>query len=192
MADFAVNTAAINLTTGEVRRAAVPPELVRAYLGGRGLNMAYLHHYLHQSGDPRSVDPLGPDNPLIIGAGLLTGTIAPNAARFNVSARSPESGILGDANCGGFFAAAMRKAGFDRLIIIGRAPRPCYLLLEAGEIMIVEAGDLWGTDVIEAQARLKERHGPGTISAVIGPSGENRVRMAAIMTGQKNAAGRGG
>src|SRR5574341_381430 len=154
MADFAVNTAAINLTTGEVRRAAVPPELVRAYLGGRGLNMAYLHHYLHQSGDPRSVDPLGPDNPLIIGAGLLTGTIAPNAARFNVSARSPESGILGDANCGGFFAAAMRKAGFDRLVILGRAEKPSYLLLEDEKISILPADGLWGMKIIEAQDQL--------------------------------------
>ncbi len=185
-------TAIINLTTGEVRVGETPPELVRAYLGGRGLNMAYLRRYLHAAGDPRQVDPLGPDNPLIFGAGLLTGTIAPNAARFNVSAKSPESGILGDANCGGFFAAAMRKAGFDRLVILGRAERPSLILLEDGRVHVQDASDLWGLENMPAQNALKERFGRGTISAVIGPAGENKVRMAGVMTGQKNTAGRGG
>ena len=182
----------INLSTGEIQTSTTPDALLRAYLGGRGLNMAYLRHYLRQHGDPRSVDALSPENPLIVGAGLMTGTISPNAARFNVSARSPESGILGDANCGGFFAAAMRKAGFDRLIILGRAEKPSYLLIEDGQISVHAAEGLWGTNAIEAQNQLKARHGSGTVSAVIGPSGENQVRMAAIMTGQKNAAGRGG
>ena len=189
---YQVSTAVIDLSTGEIRYTHTPEELVRAYLGGRGLNMAYLRHFLRQAGDPRQVDPLGPDNPLIIGAGTITGTIVPNAARFNISARSPESYILGDSNCGGFFAAAMRKAGFDRLVILGKAPSPCYLLLQDGQISIRQADWLWGTDIEEAQAQLKDRHGPGTVSAVIGPSGENLVRMAAVMTGQKNAAGRGG
>lgn len=182
----------INLSTGEIQTSTTPDALLRAYLGGRGLNMAYLRQYLRQHGDPRSVDALSPENPLIVGAGLMTGTISPNAARFNVSARSPESGILGDANCGGFFAAAMRKAGFDRLIILGRAEKPSYLLIEDGQISVHAAEGLWGTNAIEAQNQLKARHGSGTVSAVIGPSGENQVRMAAIMTGQKNAAGRGG
>ena len=184
--------AIINLTTGDVKITRTPEALEQAYLGGRGLNMAFLRHYLRAAGEPLQIDPLSPENPLIFGAGMLTGTIAPNAARFNVSARSPESGILGDANCGGFFAAAMRKAGFDRLVILGKAERPTYILLEDGIVHILDASDLWGTRVVEAQEGLRSKHGPGTISAVIGPSGENQVRMAAVMTGIKNAAGRGG
>ncbi len=182
----------VDLTSGRVRKDRTPEPLVRAYLGGRGLNMAYLRRYLGLSGNPRRVDPLGPENPLIFGAGMISGTIAPNAARFNISARSPESLILGDSNCGGFFAAAMRKAGFDRLLILGRAEHPAYLLLEDGEIKILDADGIWGSRVIAAQDQLKARHGPGTVSAVIGPPGENLVRMAAVMTGKKNAAGRGG
>ena len=189
---YSVKTAIIDLSSRETRLTETPEALVRAYLGGRGLNMAYLHHYLQAVGDPVAVDPLGPQNPLIFGAGMLTGTITPNAARFNISARSPESGILGDANCGGFFAAAMRKAGCDRLVILGRAESPVYLLLEDGKISIQSAGDLWGTNAIVAQERLRANHGSGTVSAVIGPPGEKLVRMAAVMTGQKNAAGRGG
>jgi len=189
---FITNTALVDLSTGKIEIATAPEALVSAYLGGRGLNMAYLRHYLRKAGDPLEVDPLGPENPLIIGTGMLSGTLTPNAARFNISARSPESGILGDANCGGFFAAALRKAGFECLIILGRAQRPSYLLIEDGEIKIVLAHDLWGTSVREAQDQLKDRHGSGTVSIVIGPSGENLVRMAAVMTGVKNAAGRGG
>ena len=189
---FTVRTAIVHLDTGEVHYTHTPDPLVQAYLGGRGLNMAYLRYYLSRKGKPTAVDPLGPDNPLIIGAGMLTGTIAPNAARFNVSARSPESGILGDANCGGFFAAAMRKAGFDRLVILGQATQPSYLLLEDGQVHIHDADGLWGLPVWETQEQLRGRHGAGTVSAVIGPAGEHLVRMATVMTGKKNAAGRGG
>ncbi len=186
------NTALIDLATGRIEIAPTPERLIRAFIGGRGLNMHYLRKYLRQAGDLRLIDPFSPENPLIFGAGLLTGTIAPNAARFNVSAKSPESLGLGDANCGGFFAAAMRKAGFDRLIIVGKATRPCYLLLEDGAASLCEADGLWGTTSPQAQEMLKAAHGPGTVSAVIGPPGENKVRMASVMTGQKNTAGRGG
>jgi aldehyde:ferredoxin oxidoreductase len=186
------STALIDLTTGRIASAPTPERLVRAFLGGRGMNMHYLRQHLRQAGDPTAVDPFGPDNPLIFGSGLLTGSIAPNAARFNVSAKSPETLGLGDANCGGFFAAAMRKAGFDRLIIVGRAERPSYLLIDDGHISIRDADGLWGTTSPQAQDMLKAAHGPGTVSAAIGPSGENKVRMAAVMTGLKNTAGRGG
>ena len=186
------NTALIDLSSGRTEITPTPERLIRAFLGGRGLNMHYLRQHLRAAGDPRTVDPFGPENPLIFGAGLLTGTIAPNAARFNVSAKSPESLGLGDANCGGFFAAAMRKAGFDRLIIVGKAARPSYLLLEDGAVSLREADGLWGTTSPQAQEMLKAAHGGGTVSAVIGPAGENKVRMASVMTGLKNTAGRGG
>lgn len=187
-----LNTALVDLSTGRIDIAPTPKPLVRALLGGRGMNMLYLRRHLRAAGDPKTVDPLGPDNPLIFGSGLLTGTIAPNAARFNVSAKSPESLGIGDANCGGFFAAAMRKAGFDRLILTGKAERPSYLLIDDGGISIRDADGLWGTTSPQAQEMLKSAHGPGTVSAVIGPAGENQVRMAAVMTGLKNTAGRGG
>jgi aldehyde:ferredoxin oxidoreductase len=182
----------VDLTNKRFTISETPEEFVRAFLGGRGLNMRFLAHYLKEADDASKIDPFGPENPLIIGAGLLTGTIAPNAARFNVSALSPETLGLGDANCGGFFAAAMRRAGFDRLVIQGRAPEPTYLLLEDGQIQFHPARDLMGKGSFETQEAIKEIHGPGTISAVIGPAGENLVRMAAVMTGKKNTAGRCG
>jgi len=187
-----LSTALVDLTSGHIEIAPTPERLVRALLGGRGMNMLYLRRLLRAAGDPRRVDPFGPENPLIIGAGLLTGTIAPNAARFNVTSKSPETLGLGDANCGGFFAAAMRKAGFDRLIIVGKAERPSYLLVRDGSIVIRDAGGLWGTTSPRAQEMLRAAHGPGTVSAVIGPAGENQVRLASVMTGLKNTAGRSG
>ena len=182
----------VDLSSEVSSRDQAPPEQVRRFLGGRGLNMRYLARELRQAGGPAEVDPLGPENPLLIGAGLLTGTIAPNAARFNVSAKSPETLGLGDANCGGFFAHAMRKAGADLLILRRGAARPSYLLIEEGRTRLLPADGLWGMNVIATQDELRARHGPGTVSAVIGPAGENQVRMAAILTGKKNAAGRCG
>jgi len=186
------NTAVINLSSGRIEVSPTPQNLIRAFLGGRGMNMYYLRKYLRDSGDPKRLDPFDPANPLIFGSGLLTGTIAPNAARFNVSAKSPESLGLGDANCGGFFAAAMRKNSLDRLIIIGKAEKPSYLLIEDGHIEIRSAKDLWGLNSPQTQDALKTIHGSGTVSAVISQAGENKVRMAAVMTGLKNTAGRGG
>ena len=95
--------ASVDLSTGAIRYEDTPPEVVRSYLGGRGLNVAYLHRRL-----PAGVDPLSPENLLIIGAGALTGTGCPNSSRFNVTTKSPESNILGDANCGGVFGPQLR------------------------------------------------------------------------------------
>lgn len=182
----------VDLSSEQYALRETPEKSVRAFLGGRGLNMLFLARLLREAGGAAKVDPFGPENPLIIGAGLLTGTIAPNAARFNVSAKSPETLGLGDANCGGFFAAAMRRSGFDRIVIRGCSQEPIYLYLEDGQVHFLPAKALWGMGSFETQEALKKIHGPGTISAVIGPAGENLVRMAAVMTGKKNTAGRCG
>src|SRR5680860_1511405 len=104
-------TAYVDLTTQTIELTETPSEAVRAYLGGRGLNMATLLALV-----PSDVDPLGPENVLVFGTGLLTGYSVPNSGRMNVSAKSPESGILGDANFGGFFPTHMKKSGIDRLV----------------------------------------------------------------------------
>ena len=177
----------VNLTTGEVQIQPTPAGLAEKLLGGRGMNMFYLNRFLSPS-----ADPLSPENPLIIGAGLLTGTLAPNACRFNVSAVSPESGVLGDANCGGFFGPKMRAAGFDRLILLGRAPEPSYLYLEDGRLEIRPAEGYWGLNTRETQERLRADLGRDVQVACIGRAGERLVRFACVINGLKNAAGRGG
>ena len=115
-------------------------EIIKVYqtgitniLGGRGMNLLELFRAIP---NPKGIDPYDPENPLIFGNGLLTGTAAPNAARFNVTALSPESKVFADANCGGFFGPAMKYAGFDRIVITGKAENPVYLLLDNNNIEI--------------------------------------------------------
>ena len=179
--------ATVDLSSGKVRYEDAPPEVVRSYLGGRGLNVAYLHRLLSPG-----VDPLSPENILIIGAGALTGTGCPNSSRFNVTTKSPESNILGDANCGGFFGPQLRYSGIDRVILQGRAPHPVVLVVSGGEVRIVDGRAYWGMDVDEVQTTLQRDIGPEAEVIWIGPAGEKLVRFACIMTGIKNAAARGG
>ncbi len=180
-------TAFVDLTGGQVVIEDTPAELVRGLLGGRGINAAYLHRLL-----PPEADPLGPENVLLFGTGLLTGYPVPNSGRMSIGAKSPESLILGDANMGGFFPAHMKKSGFDRLVITGRAEHPVVLYLCEGGVQIRDGGDYWGLDVPSTQAALRRDLGAGTRAAVIGPAGENLVRFANVLNSRKNTAGRGG
>jgi len=182
-------TALVDLTHGTVTYEDTPPGVVRGYLGGRGLNVAYLYRMLPAAA---GIDPLSPDNVLIVGAGALTGTGCPNSSRFNITAKSPESNILGDANCGGFFGPKLRWSGIDRIIMTGRAPKPVFLRVEDGSVNIEDATAYRGMDIIEVQAALRRDVGPSVESICIGPAGENMVRFACVMTGVKNAAARGG
>jgi aldehyde:ferredoxin oxidoreductase len=181
------NTAFIDLGSGDVRIEETPVELVRRFLGGRGLNMFYLHSLLEPG-----TDPFSGENPLIFGAGLLTGTGAPSSSRFNVSAKSPETYILGDANCGHRFGPWMRFSGFDRLVITGRSAVPVYIHLDEGRIEVREAGPWWGMNAREVQEGMREALGRKIEIACIGRAGEKRVRFAGIMNGEKATAARCG
>lgn len=181
------NVYQIDLSKGEIKSFDTPLEIVRSYLGGRGLNMYYLYKYLKPK-----IDPLSPDNVLIFGTGLLTGSGLPNSGRFNISAKSPESAVLADSNCGGFFGPELRFAGVDRLIITGRAEKPTYVYVEDGKIELRDASRYWGLNTLEVQKSLREDLGRDIQIACIGQAGENLVRFANIINGVKNAAGRGG
>ena len=178
----------IDLEKETVEIAPIPIEWRHKYLGGRGLD-AYLL-YKHA---PRGCDPLGPDNVALISAGLLVGTMASASARTHVMAKSPLTNLLGSANMGGFFGPEMRWAGFDHLVIRGRADRPVYLYIHDGEIEIRNAAKVWGLGVYDTQDVIrKELEDEEAQILCIGPAGENLVRFANVMTGRKNAAGRTG
>jgi len=178
--------AIIDLTKSKIVIDETSESLKRSLLGGRGLNMHYLLKFLKPG-----TDPLSPDNVLIFGTGLLSGTLVPNSSRFNVTAKSPETGFLGDANCGGFFSAELRYAGFDRIIVLGKSPEPVYIRIDNGKIDILPARDYWGLDTQEVQQQFMKEHGK-VVSAVCGVAGEKLVRFACVRTGVKNSAGRGG
>lgn len=178
--------AIIDLSKRKITIKQTPDSLKKKFLGGRGLNSYYLYNMIEPG-----IDPFSPKNVLIFGTGFLTGTLVPNSSRFNVSAKSPETGILGDSNCGGYFAAELRYAGFDRLIIKGKAKFPSYLYVSDGKIEIGDAKDYWGMDTTDVQKSLRKDLGH-VEAAVCGVAGENLVRFACVRTGVKNAAGRCG
>jgi aldehyde:ferredoxin oxidoreductase len=178
----------INLTTGKIESQVIPIEMRRKFIGGRGLDMYLLYNHTKAG-----IDPLGPDNVALISAGLLVGTLASASARTHVGGKSPLTGFVGSANIGGFFAPEMRLAGFDHLVIKGKAEKPVYLWIHDGEIEIRDAGHLWGVDSRETQSLIREELGDDDIQSLcIGQAGENLVRFACIRTGVKNAAGRTG
>ncbi len=139
------------------------------------------------------INPISPENILLIGAGLLTGIPALGSGRCDIAAKSPITGAIGDSNVGGFFAPEMRMAGFDHLVITGKAEKPSYLWIHDGEIEILDATHLWGQDTFKTQTLIRSDHGDEEIkSLVIGNAGENLVRFANVRTGMKNSAGRTG
>jgi len=188
MRDFLGRLLIIDLTSREVEAADFPGKLARQFLGGRGLNAWQLLEHVGPG-----TDPLGPENVLILSCGLLTGTQAPASSRLHVGARSPLTGLLGSSNVGGHFGAELRAAGFQSVLIRGRAERPAVLWLHDGQVEIRDADDLWGLDAWATQSRLQETLGEARAKILaIGPGGENGVRYACIMTDQGHAAGRTG
>jgi aldehyde:ferredoxin oxidoreductase len=184
---MAYKFALIDLSNNYIEIKEIPIELIKNFLGGRGLNMFFLYKYLKPG-----VDPYDPDNPLVFGAGLLTGTNAPSASRFNVSGKSPETLFLGDANCGHFFGPRMKQAGFSNLIIIGKAKKPVYLLIDNEKIEILDAKNIWGNNTQKTQEILNIVHGKSIQVACIGKAGERLVRFASIVNGKKASAARTG
>lgn len=178
----------IDLTTGSVERAPISTEIRKQFIGGRGLDAYLLYNHTE-----KGIDPLGPKNTLLFSAGLLGGTLASAGARTHVMAKSPLTNMLGSANMGGFFAPELRWAGFDHLVIKGKAKSPVYLWIHNGEIEIRDASNVWGKSTTETQWALREELGDEDVKfAVCGQAGENLVRFANVMSGIKNAAGRTG
>jgi aldehyde:ferredoxin oxidoreductase len=184
-----MKTASVDLSTSRVEIVETPAETLRQFLGGRGLGAKLLFDLVGPS-----VEPLSPGNVLIFTAGPLAGTPWPTGARLHVTFKSPLTGVYGYANSGGFFAAEMRHAGYDAILVTGRAPQPSVLRVEDGEIRIEAMPDLWGqtTDAVhEALLGPEPKARDGRV-ACIGPAGENLVRIAAIINDHNRAAARGG
>jgi len=176
----------INLTNGEIKIASIPLELRKKYIGGRGLDIYLLYNHL-----PKGVDPFSPENVVLVSAGLLRGTLASASARTHLMSKSPITGYLASTNMGGFFAPELRWAGFDHLLIKGKAPKPSYLFINNGKVEIRDASSIWGETVQETQEILRKELRDDDIQTLcIGPAGERLVRFANVMTRHKNAGGR--
>lgn len=178
----------INLDVERVEVEEPPENIHREYLGGRAL----ISRYLLSEVPPRT-DPLGPDNPLLVFTGVLTGVPVPGTGRNSVGARSPLTGGFGESEVGGSFGVELKKAGYDGIIIEGRASHPVYLVIRDSAVELQSAEKLWGRATGEARRDIQEALGSNSSKMLlIGPAGENQVKVACIIADLKHAAGRCG
>jgi len=165
----------------------IEENIVRKYLGGRGLGDKILYEELSPN-----IDPLSPDNILIVAAGTLTGTKAPSSGRYMVVTKSPLTGAILTSNSGGVWGSELRKTGFDVLIIKGKAKKPVYLWIQDGEVEFRKAKKFWGKKVSEVDDGLKSETDMEAHVLQCGIAGEKLSKIAAIMNDKYRAAGRGG
>jgi aldehyde:ferredoxin oxidoreductase len=177
----------VRLDTGTLDSFVLPAEVLRALIGGSGVGA-----WLFLEGHRPALDPLSPENPLMIIAGPLTGTGFPGSSRFSVCAKSPLTGIWGECSVGGTFGPVLRKAGWDGILFLGASPRPVSLLIEDSRAELRDASALWGKDVYDATDALAAEAGGKPRILAIGPAGENGVLFATIGNDKAHFAGRTG
>jgi aldehyde:ferredoxin oxidoreductase len=185
---YAGNILRIDLTERDVKISKLERDLAAGFLGGRGFNSKGLYDEISPG-----TDTLGPDNKLFISTGPLVGTTFPTASRFNISAKSPQTGILGDSNAGGHLAPEIKFAGYDQIVLEGRSRDPVYVFVDDGEITFRDASHLWGMDVYEADEAIRSDLGDRRVqTAVVGPAAERGVRFAGVYANLMRAAARTG
>jgi aldehyde:ferredoxin oxidoreductase len=178
----------VDLTTGKVEAREYDSGLAERYLGGNGFGTRLLWEHVGPE-----VDALALESLLIFATGPLCGTLVPNAGRMEVVAKSPLTGIYGDANAGGFFGPELKFAGWDTVVVTGRSPSPVYLAIQNDRVELRDARDLWGRTTSETEAAIRRAWGdPQVKTATIGPAGENGVRFASIQMTPQRSAGRCG
>lgn len=178
----------VDLSEGRAESHPVPQDMQRLYLGGDGVAARILWDSLAPG-----VDPLAPGNVLVIATGPLTGTLFPPSGRWMAASLSPLTFHWGEAHAGGFFGAELKYAGYDYLVIRGKASAPVWLNITDGRAELRPAAALWGKTVPETTESIARELGdPEVKVACIGPAGEKLVRYAAIMSDYWRAAGRTG
>ncbi len=177
----------VDLSTRDVSFSPVPDSLALRYVGGKGIGLRMLYDMTSPS-----TDPLGPDNPLILAIGPLTGTAVPFSGKAAFTFKSPQTGVLGESVVGGTLGAALRWIGVTALVVKGASEDPVYLLVSPEGIEVRDARNLWGLRIYETTDLLKEEHGRAASVAAIGPAGENLVSFACVGNEYWRQAGRAG
>lgn len=188
MKGYAGRALFVDLTSGEVTTQEIPEEWFEDYVGGEGVAVRLFYELM--DADLEAFDPA---QPLIFATGPLTGTAAPTSGRWNIVFRSPATGTLGLSNAGGKLAPQIKRAGWDLIVITGKAEKPVYVSIQDDEVAIEDAANLWGKGVSETEDLIRDTLDDKNVQiASIGPAGENRVLFAAVMNDKHRAAGRGG
>ncbi|MBI4287108.1 MAG: hypothetical protein HY671_01610 [Chloroflexi bacterium] len=179
----------VDLTTGRVQQDPLDLSLAEAFIGGWGMNARLAFDLIR----PKT-DALSPEMPLIFGAGVLNGTLAPSAPKSFLTTKCPASGAISTAVGSGYFGPMLKWAGYDHVIVTGRAPQPVYLTIFDNEVKLHDAGNLWGKDIVEATDELHSQYGQQSSAVCIGPAGERLVRTGMVLIdkcatlGRSNAA----
>lgn len=178
----------VNLTAGTCVAEPLNMAWANDYLGSRGLGTKYLCEEI----DPK-VDPLAPENKLIMATGPLTGTMASTGGRYTVITKGPLTGAIACSNSGGYFGAELKFAGWDMIIFEGRSPKPVYLHIENDTAVLRDAAHLWGKSTWVTEETIKAQHqDPQIRVSSIGRSGENGVLFSCVVNDLHRAAGRSG
>jgi aldehyde:ferredoxin oxidoreductase len=181
----------VNLTGEQIEEEPLPEDVARKYIGGRGLAAKILFDELAPG-----VDPLGPENRLVIASGVMPGISFSGNSRFAVCAKSPLSYAWGESLSGGYMAPKIKQAGFDAIVIDGAAKTPVWLYVNQGKAELRDASKYWGQFTADTEKGIKKELGDGnprqTSVASIGPAGEKLVRFACIMNDLREACGRCG
>jgi len=178
----------INLTTEKISFETLEETFYRRYFGGRGL----ISYYLLNELEPKT-NPLSPENKLIFACGPVTGAPFSGSGRNSVGAKSPLTGAYGEAEAGGFWGAELKRAGFDAIIVEGKASSPVYLWVHNQKVELRDASHLWGLEIKKSQETIRNELDDKTVKvAQIGPGGEKQVRYACVINDLNHAAGRGG
>jgi len=182
------NILQVDLTSSDIRVEQPSDDFYRLLVGGRAVISYLLLRDL-----PPGTDPLGPDNLFIVAPGIMQGSNLPGSGRHGISGKAPLTGALGNSDVGGFFGHEFKRAGFDALVVHGRAESPVYLWIKDGEAEIRPAEHLWGKKTAPVQAAIRDELRDERIRvAQIGPAGENQVLYANVIHDVNRAAGRNG
>jgi aldehyde:ferredoxin oxidoreductase len=177
----------INLTRQTAKKEKLPLNVAKDFIGGAGFGVKYLYDEVKAG-----TDPLGPENKLFFAPGPFSGTAVPCASRIAVTGKSPLTNAVGMCLSGGFFPAELKLAGYDMLIIEGKAEKPTYIWIKDGEVRFRDAGKLWGTQTSDCQQIIRDDlHDQNVRVACIGPAGERLSKIACIIN-ERRAAGRKG
>lgn len=186
MARIPSRVAYVNLSNGSTEVKELDPELVKSFIGGPGVSFRLAYDLMKPG-----TDPLSPENPIIMGAGALAGTRI-QAPKWSIVTRNPLNGAIFFGNAGMGFGVRLKQAGYDQVVISGRASKPVYLKISNADIELCDAGDLWGKDIYETTDTLWSQLGREYSVMAIGQAGEHLVKISVALVDKTSSIGKGG
>ena len=167
----------VDLTSGDIRKEPLDAGMAQQFIGGHGLASRLAYSYIKPE-----IKALAPESPIIISPGFLNGTTAPGTPKIMAMAKCPLTGAISFGSGSGYFGPMLKWAGYDVVIITGRAEKPSYISIMDDEVEICDAREIWGKDVFDTHEELRRKHGDGCSTFCTGEAGENLARIALAFT----------